>query len=129
MAPRRLRDPRRLGHLLSLQVLGRARTRPRRRSVGAWRAGRTHPHHAGAAEAIGAPPAGDLWSVAMSAPDGWIVRPEVATPVLIVASAYAVGWWQLRRRGGAVSGWRVAASAGGLLSVLVALSSPFDRLA
>ena len=83
----------------------------------------------GAAEAIGAPPAGDLWSVAMSAPDGWIVRPEVATPVLIVASAYAVGWWQLRRRGGAVSGWRVAASAGGLLSVLVALSSPFDRLA
>ena len=83
----------------------------------------------GANLAVGAAPADDLWSVAMSAPDGWIVRPEVAGPLLIVAGAYAVGWWQLRRRGGDVSGWRVAASAGGLLSALVALSAPFDRLA
>jgi putative membrane protein len=59
----------------------------------------------------------------------WIVRPEVAAPVLIVAGAYTLGWWQLRRRGGAVSGWRVAASAGGLVSVLVALSGAVDRMA
>ncbi len=83
----------------------------------------------GAAQAVGAATSGDFWSVAMSAPDGWIVRPEVAAPLLIAAGAYAVGWWQLRRRGGDVSGWRVAASAGGLLSVLVALSAPVDRLA
>ena len=84
----------------------------------------------GAAQAIGAAPAGDLWSVATSsAPGAWIVRPEVVAPLLIVAGAYTVGWWQLRRRGGVVSGWRVAAAAGGLLSALVALSSPVDRLA
>ena len=57
------------------------------------------------------------------------VRPEVAAPVLILAWAYAVGWWQLRHRGGAISAWRVAASAGGWLGVLVALSAPLDRLA
>lgn len=58
-----------------------------------------------------------------------IVRPEVAATVLIVAGAYVVGWWRLRRRGSMLSEWRVAASAGGLLSVLVALSAPLDRLA
>ena len=57
------------------------------------------------------------------------VRPEVAAPVLILAWAYAVGWWQLRHRGGAISAWRIAASAGGWLGVLVALSAPLDRLA
>ncbi|MGH7303657.1 MAG: cytochrome c oxidase assembly protein [Candidatus Rokuibacteriota bacterium] len=64
-----------------------------------------------------------------SGPGTWIVRPEVAVPLLVATGAYAAGWWRLRRRGGAVSGWRVAASAGGLLSVLVALSAPLDRLA
>ena len=83
----------------------------------------------GAAPAVGAGSSGDLWSVALSAPEGWFVRPEVAATVLIVAGAYAVGGWQLRRRGGTVSGWRIAASAGGLLCVLVALSAPLDRLA
>ena len=83
----------------------------------------------GALQAVGAGTPGNAWSVAMSAPDGWIVRPEIAAPLLIAAGAYAVGWWRLRRRGGAVSAWRVAASAGGWLSVLVALSSPLDRLA
>ena len=83
----------------------------------------------GAAQAIGAGTPGDLWSVATSTPGSWIVRPEVAAPLLIVAGAYAIGWWQLRRRGGTVSGWRVAASAGGLSSVLIALSAPLDRLA
>ena len=84
----------------------------------------------GAAQAFGAGAPGDLWSVAMSsAPGAWIVRPEVAAPLLIAACACAVGWRQLRRRGGSTSGWRVAASAGGLLSVLVALSAPLDRLA
>jgi cytochrome c oxidase assembly factor CtaG len=58
-----------------------------------------------------------------------IVRPEVAAAVLIAAGAYAFGWRQLRRRGGTIPEWRVAASAGGLLSSLVALSAPIDRLA
>jgi putative membrane protein len=84
----------------------------------------------GAAQSIGAGAPVDLWSVAASsASSTWIVRPEVAAPLLIVAGAYAIGWWQLRRRGGSVSGWGVAASAGGWLSVLVALSTPLDRLA
>jgi cytochrome c oxidase assembly factor CtaG len=84
----------------------------------------------GAAQAFGAGAPGDLWSVAMSsAPGAWIVRPEVAAPLLIAACACAVGWRRLRRRGGSASGWRVAASAGGLLSVLIALSAPLDRLA
>jgi putative membrane protein len=84
----------------------------------------------GTAQPIGAGASGDLWSVAASsASSTWIVRPEVAAPLLIVAGAYAIGWWQLRRRGGSVSGWGVAASAGGWLSVLVALSTPLDRLA
>ena len=79
---------------------------------------------------IGAGVAGNPWAVATwPAPGDWIVRPEVAAPVLMVAGAYALGWWQLRRRGGAISGWRVAASAGGLLSVLVALSGAVDRMA
>ena len=84
----------------------------------------------GAAQEIGAGAAGNLWAVATSsAPGDWIVRPEVAAPVLIVAGAYALGWWQLRRRGGAVSGWRVVASAGGLASVILALSDAVDRMA
>ena len=82
----------------------------------------------GTAQEIGAGAAGGLWAVAIS-PGDWILRPEVAAPVLIVAGAYALGWWQLRRRGGAVSGWRVAASAGWLLSALVALSGAVDRMA
>jgi cytochrome c oxidase assembly factor CtaG len=58
-----------------------------------------------------------------------IVRPEVAVPILIVAGGSALGWWQLRRRGGVVASRRLAASVGGWLSLVVALSSPFDRLA
>ena len=84
----------------------------------------------GATQPIGAGAPGDLWSVARSSvSSAWLVRPEVAAPLLIVAGAYAIGWWRLRRRGGAVLGWRVAASVGGWLSVLVALSAPLDRLA
>src|SRR5262245_19306728 len=83
----------------------------------------------GAVQTAGAGTPADLWSIAASGADGWIVRPEVAAPVLLVASAYAVGWWRLRSRGGAIPGWRVVASAAGLLSLLVALSIPLDRLA
>ena len=83
----------------------------------------------GAAQTIGAGTFGGFWSAATSTTGDWLVRPEVAGPLLIAAGAYAVGWWQLRRRGGMVSGWRVAASAAGLLCVLVALSASFDRLA
>jgi cytochrome c oxidase assembly factor CtaG len=83
----------------------------------------------GAAQALGAGTPGDIWSVAALAAGGWSARPEVAAPLLIAACAYAVGWWRLRRRGGSVPGWRVAASGAGLLSVLVALSPALDQLA
>ena len=82
-----------------------------------------------AAQALGAGTPGDIWSVAALTAGGWSVRPEVAGPLLIAACAYAVGWWRLRRRGGSVPGWRVAASGGGLLSVFVALSPALDQLA
>ena len=83
----------------------------------------------GAAQAVGVGTQGDVWTVATQATGAWGVRPEVAAPLLLAAGIYAVGWWRLRRRGGSVSGWRVAASGGGLLSVLVALSTPIERLA
>ena len=82
-----------------------------------------------AAQALSAGTPGDIWSVAALTAGGWCVRPEVAGPLLIAAGLYAVGWWRLRRRGGSVPGWRVAASGGGLLSVFVALSPALDQLA
>ena len=82
-----------------------------------------------AAPMLAAGTLGDIWSVAALAAGGWSARPEVAAPLLIAGGVYAVGWWRLRRRGGAVSGWRVAASGGGLLSVFVALSPALDQLA
>jgi len=83
----------------------------------------------GALPGAGAGILGDFWSLATLAPGAWSVRPEVAAPLLIAAGAYAVGWWRLRRRGGAVSGWRVAGSGGGLLSLFIALSSPLEQMA
>ena len=67
-----------------------------------------------------------MWGLAVEA---WSGRPEVAAPLLIVATVYAVGWWRFSRRGGAHSAWRLAASGGGLLSLFVALSAPLDRAA
>lgn len=61
--------------------------------------------------------------------DAWAVRPEVAAPLLLATGAYAVGSWRLRRRGGSLPVSRGAAYAGGLLSLLVALSTPLDRMA
>jgi putative membrane protein len=81
----------------------------------------------GAVEAVVAGPGGEIWSAL--AIDASIVRPEVAGPLLIAASAYAVGWRCLRRRGGSVPGSRVTAYAGGLLALFVALSAPLDRAA
>jgi len=83
----------------------------------------------GAAQAIVGATPGDVGSVATLVTGAWSARPEVAAPLLIAAAAYAVGWWRLRHRGGSVSGWRVAASAGGLLTVFVALSPTLDQLA
>ncbi len=82
-----------------------------------------------AAQALGGGTPGDIWSVAALTAGGWVVRPEVAGPLLIAAGAYAVGWWRLRRRGGSVPAGRVAATGGGLLSLFVALSSPLDQMA
>jgi cytochrome c oxidase assembly factor CtaG len=76
---------------------------------------------------------------ALSAPGGvagaldlasvWSPRLEVAVPLLVVTSAYAVGWWRLHRRGAPVSAWRVAAGGGGLAALALALLSPLDALA
>lgn len=82
----------------------------------------------GAAQGFGAGMPGEAESLAALAAGAWSARPEVAAPLLIAAAAYAVGWWRLRRRGGSVSGWRVAASGGGLLSLFAALSPSLDRL-
>ena len=83
----------------------------------------------GAPSSLGFDSPGDVWSVATLASGVWSTRPEVVAPLLIVAGAYVIGWWRLRRRGGSVPGWRVAASAGGLLSLAVALSAPLEQLA
>jgi cytochrome c oxidase assembly factor CtaG len=83
----------------------------------------------GAAPPLAAAAQGDFWSITSLASSAWSTRPEVAAPMLIVAGAYALGWWRLRRRGGSVPLWRVAASAGGLLSLSLALSAPLERLA
>jgi putative membrane protein len=83
----------------------------------------------GAAPVLGFDSPDDVSSIAALTSGLWSTRPEVVAPLLIVAGAYAVGWWRLRRRGGLVSGWRVAAAAGGLLSLSLALSVPLERLA
>lgn len=78
---------------------------------------------------VGAGIPAEIWSVAALTTDAWRVRPEVAAPLLLASSAYAIGWWRLRGRGGSVPGSRVAAYAGGLLSLFVALSTLLDRTA
>src|SRR4029453_5351741 len=83
----------------------------------------------GASPVLGFDSPGDVSSVATLASGVWSTRPEVVAPLLIVAGAYALGWWRLRRRGGSVRGWRIAAAAGGLLSLSIALSAPLERLA
>ena len=83
----------------------------------------------GASPVLGFDSPGDPSSVAAFASGAWSTRPEVVAPLLIVAGAYAVGWWRLRRRGGSVPGWHVAASAGGLLTLSLALSASFEQLA
>jgi len=82
-----------------------------------------------AAPALGFDSPGDVWSATSGAWSVWSTRPEVVAPLLIVAGAYAVGWWRLHWRGGSVSRWRVAASAGGLASLAIALSTPLERMA
>jgi len=83
----------------------------------------------GAAAELGAGTIGPGWSVAALAADAWSARPEVAAPLLIVAGAYAVGWWRISHRGVPVSAWRVAAAGAGLLALAAALLSPLDGLA
>lgn len=83
----------------------------------------------GATGGLEAAMSADVWSVTTLATEAWSTRPEVVAPLLLAASAYAVGRWRLRRRGGSVPGSRVASYAGGLLSLFVALSQPLDRAA
>jgi putative membrane protein len=59
----------------------------------------------------------------------WSPRLAVAVPLVIVAGAYAAGWWRLHQRGAPLSAWRIAAGAGGLATLGLALLSPLDALA
>lgn len=58
------------------------------------------------------------------------MRAEVLLPLLLVGSAYAIGWVRLSRRAPLlVRRWRLALAFAGLTSVGLALLSPLDQLA
>jgi cytochrome c oxidase assembly factor CtaG len=51
-------------------------------------------------------------------------------PLLLIASIYLRGWWQLHRRlPGRFGGWRLIAWQAGLLALFLALASPLHILA
>jgi putative membrane protein len=83
----------------------------------------------GAAPTVGAGTPADASSVAALVAEAWVGRPEVVAPLVLVAGAYAVGWWRLSRRGESLSPWRVTAAAGGFVSLFVALSPALERAA
>jgi cytochrome c oxidase assembly factor CtaG len=58
----------------------------------------------------------------------WSPRVVVAVPLLLLAGAYAIGWWRLAGRGAPITPWRLTAAAGGLAAIALALSSPIDRV-
>ncbi|MCL6522692.1 MAG: cytochrome c oxidase assembly protein [Firmicutes bacterium] len=60
----------------------------------------------------------------------WQAEPTLLLPASLAALLYAAGWLRLRRAGGAgtATGWRAAAFAAGLLTVLWALLGPLDDL-
>jgi putative membrane protein len=83
----------------------------------------------GAPPTFGAGTPAEVWSVAGLAADAWGARPEVAAPLVLLAGAYAVGWWRLSCRGDSPSPWRVAAAGGGLVSLFIGLSPALERAA
>lgn len=57
-------------------------------------------------------------------------RPEILLPLLLLGSAFTVGYWRLSRRSPQhVPPWRLTLALGGLACITVALLSPLDRLA
>lgn len=57
-------------------------------------------------------------------------RALVLVPLLLVGSGFVIGWWRLARRShGSCSAWRVGAILGGIVSLMLAVLSPLDRLA
>ena len=58
------------------------------------------------------------------------MRPEILASLLLLGSAFAVGWWRLRRRSrGRRAVVRLVAGECGVASLAIALLSPLDRLA
>jgi putative membrane protein len=83
----------------------------------------------GSAPLLGAGTSAEVSPIAALAAEAWVARPEVVAPLVLVAGAYAVGWWRLSRRGESLSPWRITAAAGGLVSLFVALSPALERAA
>ena len=60
----------------------------------------------------------------------WSWRPDVLFVVIALGTAFAIGWWRLRKRGfRRARRWRALAYVAGLGAVGLALISPVDRLA
>ena len=56
-------------------------------------------------------------------------RAHLLAPLLVLGTAYAVGWWRLSRRARRFAPWRLALALGSLAGLAVALLSPLDTLA
>jgi putative membrane protein len=83
----------------------------------------------GAPPVLGPRTSTDVGLVAGLVAEVWPMRPEIAAPLVLAAAAYAVGWWQMSRRGASLSPWRAATAGGGLSSLCIALSPALDRAA
>ena len=60
----------------------------------------------------------------------WSWRPDVLFVLIALGTAFAIGWWRLRKRGfRRARRWRALAYVAGLGAVGLALISPVDRLA
>ena len=86
--------------------------------AGAVRSASPQPLHEGEGVALH-----DVWR-------SWNWPPAVVLVLLLMAGAYCLGWWRLRRQGyrRLASGWRLAAYLGGLAVLALALLSPIDTL-
>src|SRR5712692_5115523 len=68
--------------------------------------------------------------VAAAILQSWTFAPRVIIPLLVVATLYLCGWWELRRRLPQRFGvWRLVTFQAGLLALFLALASPLDVLA
>jgi cytochrome c oxidase assembly factor CtaG len=68
--------------------------------------------------------------VAAAILQSWTFAPCVIIPLLVVATLYLCGWWELHRRLPQRFGvWHLVAFQAGLLALFLALASPLDVLA